>query len=379
MKVIHVHRLRGVGGSERHLLTLLPALRQLGVDARFAGLDDGDPDPFYEQLGALGVPFDRIRSPRDLELRVARALTRVVRRERPEVVHTHLVHADVYGTLAATLARTTLVSTKHNDDPFRAGPFRFVERALALRAARLICITGALREFNLQRVGLPARKLEVIHYGLDELPAAWGPPGGPELADDARVLLTIARLEAQKGLDVAIEALALLRPRHPDAVLVVLGAGPLEDELRGLARREGVEGAVHFPGRSGDVAHWLLRCEMLVHPARWEGFGLVLLEAMLAARPVVATRVSAIPEVVEDGVTGLLVPPDDSEALAAAVDALLRDRDRATAYGRAGLARARERFSVAAMAEQTRDVYVRALGGWPAASRTIAPAHEPTE
>jgi glycosyltransferase involved in cell wall biosynthesis len=363
MKVVHVHRLRGIGGSERHLLTLLPALRTLGVDARFAGLDDGDPDPFYEQLDTAGVPYDRIRSPRDLEPRVARALTRVVRRERPDLVHTHLVHADMYGTLAAVLARTTLVSTKHNDDPFRSGPFRFAERALALRAARLICITNALRDFNVRRVGLPAGKLEMIHYGLDELPAAWGPPGGPELPDSSRVLLAIARLETQKGLDVAIEALARLRPHHPDAVLVVLGAGPLEAELRQLARGRGIDDAVHLPGRSGDVARWLLRAEMLVHPARWEGFGLVLLEAMLAAKPVVATRVSAIPEVVEEGATGLLVPPDDSVALAAAVEALLADSARATAYGKAGLARAHEHFSVAAMARRTRDVYVRALGG----------------
>ena len=363
MKVVHVHRLRGIGGSERHLLTLLPALRSLGVDARFAGLDDGDPDPFYEQLDAAGVPYDRIRSPRDLEPRVARALTRVVRRERPDVVHTHLVHADVYGALAAVLAHTTLVSTKHNDDPFRAGPFRFAERALALRAARLICITSALRDFNVERVGLPARKLEMIHYGLDELPAAWGPPGGPELPESARVLLAIARLEAQKGLDVAIAALARLRLRHPEAVLVVLGAGPLEAELRRLAHSQGVDGAVHLAGRSGDVAHWLLRSELLVHPARWEGFGLVLLEAMLASKPVVATRVSAIPEVVEDGATGLLVPPDDSVALADAIETLLSDPARSKACGEAGLARAREHFSVAAMAQRTRDVYVRALGG----------------
>lgn len=363
MKVIHVHRLRGIGGSERHLLTLLPALRALGIDARFAGLDDADPDPFYEQLGDLGVPYERIRSPRDLDLRVARALTRVVRRERPDIVHTHLVHADVYGTLAGTLARTALVSTKHNDDPFRAGSFRYAERALALRARRLICITHALREFNLRRVGLPARKLEVIYYGLDELPAAWGPPGGPELAEEARVLLAIARLERQKGLDVAIEALARLRDHHPRVVLVVLGSGPLEAELRELARAHGVDDRVHFPGRSGDVASWLLRSEMLVHPARWEGFGLVLLEAMLAARPVVATRVSAIPEVVEHGVTGLLVPPDDGGALADAIDELLSDPGRAAAYGEAGRARAREHFSVSEMAERTRDAYSRALDG----------------
>lgn len=362
MKVVHVHRLRGIGGSERHLLTLLPALRALGVDARFAGLDDGDPDPFYEQLAAARVPFRRIRSPRDLDPGLAGRLARIVHAERPDVVHTHLVHGDLYGTLAAVPSRVPVVSTKHNDDPFRAGPFRFLERALTLRAARVICITSALRDFNVQQVGLPERKLEVIRYGLDELPAAWGPPGGPELPARARVLLAIARLEPQKGLDVAIVALARVRRQHPDAVLVVLGSGPLEAELEELAREHGVEHAVHLPGRSGDVAHWLERSELLVHPARWEGFGLVLLEAMLASRPVVATRVSAIPEVVEDGATGLLVAPDDSVALATAIETLLSDRARGVAYGQAGLERARQHFSVASMARRTVDVYERVAG-----------------
>lgn len=362
MKVVHIHRLRGIGGSERHLLTLLPALRALGVDARFVGLDDGTPDPFYEQLSALRVPFRRVPSPRDTDPRLARQLAGIVRAERPDIVHTHLVHADVYGTMAASLAHAAVVSTKHNDDPFRAGPFRFVERALARRSSRLICITGALRDFNVRRVGLPSDKIEVIHYGLDELPPAWGPAGGPELPEGARVLLAIARLEQQKGLDVAIAALARVRERHPDTVLVVLGSGPLEAELRALARGQGVEDAVHLPGRSGDVAGWLLRAEMLVHPARWEGFGLVLLEAMLASKPIVASRVSSIPEVVDDGSTGLLVPPDDSAALAAAIDALLADPARGVAYGSAGLDRARKRFSVDAMARRTLDVYARATG-----------------
>ena len=349
MKVLHIHRISGIGGSERHLLTLLPALAERGVEVSFLGLDDTSraPDPFYE---ALTVPFQRVPAPRDLDPLLALRVRRATR--AADLVHTHLVHADVYGALGAQ----RLVSTKHNDDPFRAGAFRFVERALARRAARIVAITDALARFQVERVGLPEAKLEVIHYGLDEPPAPWGSNPPDDVPPTARVVLAVSRLEPQKGLDVAVRALPDIRQRHRDAVLVALGEGPQRQELEQLARDLDV--AVLLPGRVPDVTAWLRRADLLVHPARWEGFGLALLEAMLASLPVVSTRVSSIPEIVADGETGLLVPPDDAPALAAAVSRVLDDPADLGARGRQ---RARTDFSVARMADHTLDVYRRAM------------------
>jgi glycosyltransferase involved in cell wall biosynthesis len=363
VKVVHVHRVRGVGGSERHLLTLLPALRTRGVDARFLGLDDGEADPFYEQLDALGVPHDRLSAPRDLDPVLLVRMARLLRRQRPDIVHTHLVHADVYGGLAAIAAGATVVSTKHNDDPFRRGSFRYVERLFARRAARVICITDALACFNVREVGLPDAKLVVVHYGLDELPPAWGPPGEWDLPQDAPLLLAISRLDRQKGLDVAIDALARIRAAGLPATLLILGGGSLEAELRALAEERGVGGATVFAGRTGDVAYWLERADVFVHPARWEGFGLVLLEAMLARLPIVASRVSSIPEIVVDGETGYLVPADDVERFTSATAALLEDAERRKAFGDAALDRARSEFSVERMATGTLAVYAKAIDG----------------
>jgi glycosyltransferase involved in cell wall biosynthesis len=345
MKVLHVHRIGGIGGSERHLLTLLPALRERGVDMSFLGLDDPSraPDPFYE---ALDVPYERLKAPRDLDPALAWRVRRAAR--RADLVHTHLVHADVYGAFGAR----RLVSTKHNDDPFRTGAFRFVERALARRATRIIAITESLARFQVERVGLPAAKVEVIHYGLDDLPQAWGENPPDPLSADARLLLCICRLEPQKGIDVAIRALREI----PGTQLVVLGEGPQRRELEQLARELDVP--VYLPGRVPDVAAWLRRADLLVHPVRWEGFGLALLEAMLASLPVVASKVSSIPEIVVDGETGLLVPPDDPGALAAAVNRVLAGP---SGYGERGRARARSDFSVAKMADRTLAVYETAL------------------
>jgi glycosyltransferase involved in cell wall biosynthesis len=349
VRVAHLHRIRGISGSERHLLTLLPGLAERGIEPVFLGLDDpgSEPEPFYRELDVERV---RVPCPRDLDPALAWRVRRELGRLRPDVVHTHLVHADVYGALGA--AGVPLFSTKHNDDRFRLGPFRYVERALARRASRVIAITEALRQFCVDRVGLPAAKIEVVHYGLDTLPAPWGENDEVPVPEGGRVLLCVGRLAQQKGIDVAVRALARIREREPAAVLVVLGEGPERARLEAL----GGDG-VYLPGRVGDVASWYRRAELLVHPARWEGFGLALLEAMVAGKPVVATRVSSAPEIVLDDETGLLVPPDDPDALAEAALALLGDPARAAAMGLAGLARARREFSVDGMADGTTALY----------------------
>jgi glycosyltransferase involved in cell wall biosynthesis len=343
VKVVHVHRIGGIGGSERHLLTLLPALAERGLDVGFVGLDNpaGAPDPFYAELA---VPYERLPCRWDFDSRLVRRLRRAL--GDADLVHTHLVHADVHGALAA---RAPLISSKHNDDRFRLGPYRHVERLLTRRFRRVIAISDALRTFTVERVGLPAEKVEVVHYGLDELPRPWAENPELGLPEGARVLLCVARLAQQKGVDVAVRALPAVRAAHPDAVLVVLGEGPERPRL--------AADGVYLPGRVGDVAAWYRRAEMVVHPARWEGFGIALLEAMLAAKPVVASRVSSAPEIVADAETGILVPPDDPAALAAATVSLLDDPSRAASLGRAGFERARAEFSVARMAERTAALY----------------------
>lgn len=346
MRVMHVHRIRGIGGSERHLLTLLPALAERGIDPIFVGLDDPDwsATDFY---GALAVPAIRIVSPRDFDPLL---LVRLAGTLRADIVHTHLVHADVYGGLAARVRGTRLVSTKHNDDPFRVGPFRFVERGLSRLADRVVTITDALHRFTVERVGVPEHKVETIHYGLDNVPAAWGVNPPDDVPEGARILLAVARLTDQKGIDVAIRALAAL---PDDTVLVVLGEGPERPALLRLARELGIAERVFLLGRVPDVAAWLGRATLLVHPARWEGFGLSVLEAMLAGLPVVASNVSSLPELIVPGETGLLVQPEEPSDLARGIEQALGRPD----LGPAGLARARALFSVAQMADRTASLY----------------------
>ena len=365
MKVLHLHKVTGISGSEAHLLALLPALRERGVDARFLGLDvpGSDAPRFYEALDGVDVPHASVRCGADVSPRMARDVIRAVRAERPDLIHTHLVHADVYGAVAARALRIPVVSTRHNDDRYLLGPFRYVDRAFARPARRLIAISDAVRHF-LERAGYDPAKLVTIHYGLDELPSTPSepPPAAAGIATEAPLALAVGRLIAQKDHATLLRAFARVRAEVPDARLAILGSGPLEAETRTLATELGLDDAVALPGRT-DIRDWLERADVFVHTSRWEGFGIVLLEAMLAGLPIVATRVSAVPEVVADGETGMLVEAGDVDGLAAALQALLTDRERARALGEAGRRRAREEFSVARMAERTQAVYDDVLSG----------------
>ena len=363
MKALHLHKLTGVSGSEGHLLVLLPALRERGIDARFLGLDveGSDAGRFHAELDRLGVPHRSVRCGLDASPRMLRDIVRAIRSERPDLVHTHLVHADVCGGAAARLLRIPSLSTRHNDDRYLLGPFRYVDRAFARPTRRLIAISDAVRSF-LERAGHDPAKLVTIHYGLDELRAAPSDPA-PEAAGvppGAPLAVAVGRLIAQKDHATLLRAFALVHARLPQATLAILGSGPLEAEIRALAAELGLQDAVVLPGRT-EIRDWLERADVFAHSSRWEGFGIVLLEAMLAGLPVVATRVSAVPEVVMDDETGLLVEPGDHAGLAAHLEALLIDPERAAALGEAGRKRALREFSVGRMAERTLALYHEVL------------------
>ena len=251
VKVLHLHKLTGVSGSEGHLLALLPALRERGVDARFLGLDvpGTDAPRFYEALDRLGVPHRSVRCGVDVSPRMARDVVRAVRAEQPDLVHTHLVHADVYGGAAARLLGIPSISTRHNDDRYLLGPFRYVDRAFARPARRLIAISDAVRHF-LERAGHDPAKLVTVRYGLDELPAAPSEPtpAAAGIPPEAPLVLAVGRLIEQKDHATLLRAFARVRTTVPQARLAILGSGPLEAETRALVAELGLDDAVHAPG-----------------------------------------------------------------------------------------------------------------------------------
>lgn len=361
-RVLHVMRMSGVGGSENHLRVLLPQLRALDWEPDLL-IPSPRPDAVRGLAQSLAHGCRRvIVAPmgRDLSPSLALRIAGLKLSGEYQLVHSHLVHADWHAALASARAPAVpLVSTKHNDNPFRRKyPFRLIERAAANRCAATITISESLREFTLHYTR-PRTRVVTVLYGLNA--PAQTPQRDSE--SDSPTLLAVARLVPQKGLDVLIRAMKPIGDAISGARLLIAGEGPERAALERLTRELALDDRVSLLGHRDDTEQLMRRAWVLAHPARWEGFGLVLLEAMRAGLPVVATGVSAIPEIVVSGTTGRLVPPDDPAALAEAlIDVLGNSSFRRESAAR-GFERLVERFSPERMARETAAVYDLAING----------------
>jgi glycosyltransferase involved in cell wall biosynthesis len=357
-RVLHVAKVAGISGSENHLLLLLPALAERGFEVRLVMLHEGEPGAadFAERLETAGVPVERIGITTAAGPRAFARLLRIVRAQRPEILHTHLVHADFHGLVAGRLARVpVLVSTKHGFNPFRDGrAFAAADRAVGRLADVHIAISAGLARYLAEREGFSVDGFEIVHYGIAPGAAPSPPPGAPRLA-------VVGRLIPIKGHDTLLRALADVRRAGPGVTLEVAGAGELEGELRATATRLGLDEAVSFLGHVTEVEDVFERAELVVVPSLGEGFGMVALEAMERGRAVIASAVGGLPEIVDDKRTGLVVPPSDAGALAAAIRALAGDPARAAAFGAAGRERALAEFSQDRCTDRTAELYRAAL------------------
>ena len=358
--VLHTQKVAGISGSEAHLLQLLPDLRERGWDVHFLMLHEDEPGAwdFARELEARGVPLDEIRLRADVDPLAFGEVVAHLSRRRPRILHTHLVHADVYGQLAGTLARVPFrLSTKHGFNEFREGRFFGVaDRTVGSLAHVHIAISQGLARYLAETEGFDEEDFEIVHYGISALDEA------PRYEGAAPRLLCIGRLIPIKGHLVLLRALAQARARIPSLALDVAGRGPLEPALKELARELGIEDAVHFLGFVSPVHSAIEEAAIVVVPSLGEGFGMVALEAMERARPVIASAVGGLPEIVADGETGLVVEPGDAVALAGAIVELAGDLERAAAMGRAGRERARTEFPPERSAERIEALYRAALG-----------------
>ena len=349
IRVLHVAESAGWAGGEAYLVQLAAALDR----QRFAlAVVVPETGPLTERLAALGVPIfvvplhTRLLSPRTLWV-----LVQVLRRERPMIVQSHGARTNVYAKIAARLVGVPVVlATVHNSlFDYEVGALRrqlyvAAERLTGSLAHRVVAVSHAVGRDLVTRYRLPAEQVVVIQNGID--PARFVPERPPAavraelgLGPDTRLVGLVGRLTRQKGADLLVAALPSLVTSWPQLRCLFVGDGMLGPELR--RRAAALEVAPHcvFLGPRHDVADLVAILDLVVLPSRSEGLPFALLEAMALAKPVVATRVGGNPEVVEDGRTGLLVPPEDPVALARAVRFLLDHPAEAAAMGQ----RARER------------------------------------
>ncbi|MBN1285769.1 MAG: glycosyltransferase family 4 protein [Anaerolineae bacterium] len=374
MKVLHICKMTGVAGAETHLLYLLDELRKTGLDAEVVALTEpGNPvETFFEQAEAHSIPARREVIRAALDPTLPGRLRRLIHAGGYDIVHTHLIHADLHGALAVLGSdRPHLVTSRHNDDRFRhTWPSRVLNRWLWQRVDHGIAVSNWVRSFSITEEGAPRERITTVHYGLDpgELPAPPDPrtgAGSPREALAARLgikpsdalLGTVCRLVPQKGIDHALRAFWYVAKAFPTAHFVVTGDGPERPRLEELARGLEMDPRVHFLGWRDKPYDIIAALDGLVVPSQWEGFGMVLLEAMALRVPIIASRVSAIPEVIVDGQTGILVTPGDEDALASAISLFLEDPYLAQEMGSAGRERLESHFTLSHMVEGVRAVY----------------------
>ena len=361
IRVVEVLATGTNGGAQEHVYSLLTRLDRERYDASVVSLSAGSA---VRKLQRAGFDVLVIDDPDDAI--AVGALAAYLVEVRADVIHNHMFRAETVGTRAAmALAeighrRPYVVSTVHSSR-IRSQDDRDVLRDLTPHMDQLIAVSQMV-ERKLEDEGRTTAPVRRIYNGVDlsryeqqeaccTLPEEYGMEPGSQLVG------VVARLEPEKGHPTLLEAWPRVLRAVPDAYLLIVGEGSRREALEAQARELRIAHRVVFTGRRDDVPAVTAALDVAVLPSYREAQGLSILEAMALSRPVVASNVGGIPEMIEDGVTGLLVPPHDAETLAGAITRLLRDHPYADTLARAGHDLVHDRFCIELMVEAIQTIY----------------------
>jgi glycosyltransferase involved in cell wall biosynthesis len=348
-RVAHVSLGLEMGGMEKLLVEFARHADRERFHLHFVCLETRG--QLAEEVENLGWRVEAMGKSPGLRPGLVLRLAKIFRRLRADIVHSHNEAACLYGVPAARLARVPMVlNTRHGQGSHlssrRGGAFAMVAKC----AHRVVCVSKDSAELSVQ-AGIPADRVTTIWNGIDVKKFAFHGPCRGGFA------VIVARLAAVKNIDTAIHAVRLACEKVPTLRLRIVGDGPARPSLEALTERLGLRQNVEFAGESQDVPRELADASMFVLPSLSEGISLSLLEAMSAGLPVVATAVGGNAEVVEDGETGILVPAQDSSAMAQAIVRLATNPELAGRMGAAGRCRVETTFDVRAMVRAYEDLY----------------------
>lgn len=350
------------GGAERVTVSFLRRLRCAGADIPLCTVSSHADDPLEAEVRLAGLTRHDLGARSLADGRALARLIALLRRGRYDVVHAHGQDAAVFAAIACGVLRLPLVITRHVLEEPRTGWRQSARASATIHALRgataLVAVSKATADSLARLTGRRRESIHVIPNGIEL--ERFAPAGAHDataarsalgVSPDDSLLVVPAMMRHGKGHEVLLDALAGIRAHLPRVRVAFAGTGPLEPLLRKRARDHG--NAVLFLGHRHDMPALLHAADLVILPSHSEALPTALIEAAAAGRPVVSTRVGGVDEVVEHGRTGLLVPPADAEALAAATVSLLRDRRWAQALGGAATAVARERFDIDAQIRRT--------------------------
>ncbi|MGB9791951.1 MAG: glycosyltransferase family 4 protein [Thermacetogeniaceae bacterium] len=368
-----LHVVRPVaGGIRKHLETIFSGINREKYLLYLAA------PPSSELLTAL-CPFAQKIFPvpigEDLTLRdywrVVHCLRRILKDEGIDLIHTHGVRAAVLGQMAALgVSSARVVTTFHNSLDIEGSFFIFLRFVLGflnrLAASQVIAVSHAVKYEICRYLRVPSHRVEVIYNGIEpkEYQRQFSAPFTPlDFAEDLPVVGTVARLEHRKGIRYLIKALPLIERKYKPVNCVVIGEGPERDALEKMVEELSLTDRVKFLGFQEDIVQFIRLFDVVVIPSVQEGQSIFCLEALACKRPVVASAVGGIPEIIRHEETGILVPPADPEAIADAVITLLRDQEMAKRLAETGQKLVFDKFTQEQMLIKTEEVYERVLDG----------------
>ena len=372
IRILYVIGTLDVGGAEGQLVQLATRLDQARFEVAVCCLTSSG--PYEADLRAAGIRVHVVgfrglvmfRAPHKVTAQLLR-LGRVIRAERPDIVHGYLFWAYVLGTLAARAVGVRhVISSRRSLGHFKASKPHYlaIERLANSMTTLVIANSNAVAEDAIRQERLPRHKVVVIHNGIDAAKYAVTPSAAlrAELGEGHPIVTIVANFIHYKGHRDFLAAWPRVLSDCPSAIAVFVGDGPERAECEAWARDHALDRSMRFLGSRRDVPEILAATDILAHPSLEEGFSNAILEAMAAAVPVVATDVGGNREAVRDGETGLLVEPRRPDLLAAAIVALGRDPARARAMGAAARTLVSDSFSVDTAVRRHEDVYTSVVG-----------------
>lgn len=356
----------GVGGTETHILELASRLDRSRFTVTVCALKSGG--TMAQELEKRGVRVLSLDGTGKLDARVIVRLFKLLRAEQPDVVQAFLFWANVAARACGRILRAFPVISSYHDEVVSEGWLaRVVDRLTLTWTDRIVCCSGAVGRSVVSRIGGKIEHCTIIPFGVDiEQFEATAAATRRELGlrDNQKVIGTVCRLvEPKKGLRFLLQAMAVLARKYgqPPCQLLIVGDGPSRHELELLREQLDLSSWVVFVGSRRDIPRVLHALDVFVLPSLYEGFGIALLEAMAAGKPVIATAVGGIPEFVLSGETGLLIEPGNVEALADAIDRLLSHPQQARIMGAKGRIRVGESYHISTVVRQHEQVYTACL------------------
>jgi glycosyltransferase involved in cell wall biosynthesis len=366
MRVLQLLSSAGFYGAENMLLNLCVAQKSAGVEATLLVFYNAhQPNlELYEEAKRRGLNPAMVRCEGRVDLKALREIRRHIREHAIDIVHTHGYKADLYGYIAARREKKPVVATCHNwrDVGSALLVYNRLDRMVLKRFDAIAAVSDAVNE-KLRFAGVPAGRIRTVPNGIDVRAFEDAALGGAALGSSSKspVIGVVARLDLQKGFEYLFQAVRGLSESYPGLKVVIVGEGPDRAAIEAMIRKLGLEDQVTLAGQRNDMPAVYAAMDIFVLPSLNEGLPMTVLEAMAAARAVIATRVGAIPTVVGDGHTGLLVEPGDVFGLRGAIFRLLANPDLRRRLGQQAQARVLQHYTSDIMAQRYAELYEHVL------------------